>query len=206
MKDYRIKVKIQANRIFELARIKWGDGLTQAEIAMRCGISQTQLCDLVNFKASPLQAEKRWAKLGPWRPIAIRIATALDALPEQIWPDHLVEIRKKTEWTFEASQEDLALFVEAPAQPDDMLIEDEARQEIRRALATLAPREEKVLRMRFGLDNDDEMTLRQIGDDFEVGHERIRQIEAGALRKLRHPSHAKHLRDYITFRPAKEES
>ena len=65
-------------------------------------------------------------------------------------------------------------------------------------LATLTPREEKVLRMRFGIGEKSDHTLEEVGQDFEVTRERIRQIEAKALRKLRHPSRSKRLKSFIT--------
>jgi RNA polymerase primary sigma factor len=65
-----------------------------------------------------------------------------------------------------------------------VIASDMARQ-MRTALATLTPREEKVLRMRFGIGSDSEQTLQAVGNDFAVTRERIRQIEAVALRKLR---------------------
>ncbi len=64
-------------------------------------------------------------------------------------------------------------------------------------LETLTPREEKVLRMRFGLDDGHQRTLEEVGREFKVTRERIRQIEAKALRKLRHPSRSKKLKDYL---------
>lgn len=64
-------------------------------------------------------------------------------------------------------------------------------------LDTLAPREEKVLRLRFGLDDGKTRTLEEVGKEFNVTRERIRQIEAKALRKLRHPSRSKKLKDYL---------
>ena len=64
-------------------------------------------------------------------------------------------------------------------------------------LDTLTPREEKVLRLRFGLDDGHQRTLEEVGTDFKVTRERIRQIEAKALRKLRHPSRSKKLKDYL---------
>ena len=67
-----------------------------------------------------------------------------------------------------------------------------------KALATLTPREEKVLRMRFGIGERSDHTLEEVGRSFGVTRERIRQIEAKALRKLRHPSRSKSLRDYLT--------
>jgi RNA polymerase primary sigma factor len=64
-------------------------------------------------------------------------------------------------------------------------------------LDTLTPREEKVLRLRFGLDDGNQRTLEEVGKEFRVTRERIRQIEAKALRKLRHPSRSKKLKDYL---------
>ena len=64
-------------------------------------------------------------------------------------------------------------------------------------LDTLTPREEKVLRLRFGLDDGHQRTLEEVGKEFKVTRERIRQIEAKALRKLRHPSRSKKLKDYL---------
>ncbi len=64
-------------------------------------------------------------------------------------------------------------------------------------LKSLTPREEKVLRLRFGLEDGRPRTLEEVGKEFQVTRERIRQIEAKALRKLRHPSRSKRLRDFL---------
>jgi RNA polymerase primary sigma factor len=64
-------------------------------------------------------------------------------------------------------------------------------------MLTLTPREEKVLRMRFGIGTSSDHTLEEVGQHFEVTRERIRQIEAKALRKLRHPSRSKRLKSFI---------
>ena len=71
------------------------------------------------------------------------------------------------------------------------------REQLWEVLDTLTPREEKVLRLRFGLDDGHQRTLEEVGKEFNVTRERIRQIEAKALRKLRHPSRAKKLKDYL---------
>ncbi|MCD7791773.1 MAG: RNA polymerase sigma factor RpoD [Oscillospiraceae bacterium] len=71
------------------------------------------------------------------------------------------------------------------------------REQLVDVLATLTPREEKVLRLRFGLDGGRTRTLEEVGREFNVTRERIRQIEAKALRKLRHPSRSKKLRDFL---------
>ena len=71
------------------------------------------------------------------------------------------------------------------------------RQELMSVLKSLTPREERVITLRFGLDDGRPRTLEELGKEFNVTRERIRQIEAKALRKLRHPSRAKRLRDYL---------
>jgi RNA polymerase primary sigma factor len=68
---------------------------------------------------------------------------------------------------------------------------------VRDVLAGLTPREAKVLRMRFGIDMNTDHTLEEVGKQFDVTRERIRQIEAKALRKLRHPSRSRKLKDYL---------
>lgn len=81
--------------------------------------------------------------------------------------------------------------------PSDAVISGSLADQTRKALATLTPREEKVLRMRFGIGEKSDHTLEEVGQDFEVTRERIRQIEAKALRKLRHPSRSKRLRAFV---------
>ena len=81
--------------------------------------------------------------------------------------------------------------------PLDSVIGMDLSDQTRRVLSTLTPREEKVLRMRFGIGEDSDHTLEEVGQDFDVTRERIRQIEAKALRKLRHPSRSRKLRSFI---------
>jgi RNA polymerase primary sigma factor len=64
-------------------------------------------------------------------------------------------------------------------------------------LKSLTPREEKVIKMRFGVNDDSEHTLEEVGQDFAVTRERIRQIEAKALNKLRHPTRSRKLRTFL---------
>ena len=83
------------------------------------------------------------------------------------------------------------------ASPVDAVINLNLSEQTRKALATLTPREEKVLRMRFGIGEKADHTLEEVGQDFTVTRERIRQIEAKALRKLRHPSRRRELQSFI---------
>lgn len=81
--------------------------------------------------------------------------------------------------------------------PTDAAISMNLAEQTRKVLATLTPREEKVLRMRFGIGEKADHTLEEVGKDFAVTRERIRQIEAKALRKLRHPTRSKKLKSFI---------
>ena len=81
--------------------------------------------------------------------------------------------------------------------PADAVISMNLSEQTRKVLATLTPREEKVLRMRFGIGEKSDHTLEEVGQDFFVTRERIRQIEAKALRKLKHPSRSRKLRSFL---------
>lgn len=81
--------------------------------------------------------------------------------------------------------------------PSEAIVNLNLAEQTRRVLATLTPREEKVLRMRFGIGEESDHTLEEVGQDFNVTRERIRQIEAKALRKLRHPSRSGKLKAFL---------
>jgi len=81
--------------------------------------------------------------------------------------------------------------------PSEAVVHLNLSEQTRKVLATLTPREEKVLKMRFGIDEKADHTLEEVGQNFDVTRERIRQIEAKALRKLRHPSRSKKLRSFV---------
>src|SRR5580700_9451037 len=90
-------------------------------------------------------------------------------------------------------------FIEEKAvvSPSDAVINLNLKEQTSSVLKTLTPREEKVIKMRFGLDDGSEHTLEEVGQSFAVTRERIRQIEAKALRKLRHPSRSRKLRAFL---------
>ncbi|MFH1468737.1 MAG: RNA polymerase sigma factor RpoD [Pseudomonadota bacterium] len=90
-------------------------------------------------------------------------------------------------------------FIEdrANLSPSDRVIDSSLGDQTRKVLATLTPREERVLRMRFGIGENSDHTLEEVGQDFEVTRERIRQIEAKALRKLRQHSRSRRLRAFV---------
>ena len=90
-----------------------------------------------------------------------------------------------------------SFWTESQPAPDSMATYAMLKKQLTEVLDTLTPREEKVVRLRFGLDDGKTRTLEDVGKEFNVTRERIRQIEAKALRKLRHPSRSKRLKDYL---------
>ncbi len=135
-----------------------------------------------------------------------------DPLPEEI-AVHMGVSEEKVREIIKISQEPVSLETPIGEEEDshlgDFIPDDEVpapsevatftmmREQLTRALDTLTPREEKVLRLRYGLDDGRARTLEEVGKKFNVTRERIRQIEAKALRKLRHPSRSKKLREFL---------
>jgi RNA polymerase primary sigma factor len=81
--------------------------------------------------------------------------------------------------------------------PIDAVVQSNLRETTTRMLASLTPREERILRMRFGIGMNSDHTLEEVGHKFSLTRERIRQIEAKALRKLKHPSRSRELRSFL---------
>ncbi len=134
-------------------------------------------------------------------PTAEEIAAELDMTPEKVREILRVAQEPVSLETPIGEEEDSHLgdFIPdddapAPADAASMLL---LKEQISDVLKTLTPREEKVLALRFGLADGQSHTLEEVGKEFNVTRERIRQIEAKALRKLRHPSRSKRLRDFL---------
>lgn len=134
---------------------------------------------------------------------------SLDELAEvcDMEPDKILEILKRDKNVVsldtpikEDEDSSLVEFIPSDANLDDVVIHEveqkNLREKIEELLTGLNDQEQKVLRMRFGLDDDDPKTLEEIGKVFGVTRERIRQIEAKAIRKLRHPSRLKQLKNF----------
>ena len=96
----------------------------------------------------------------------------------------------------EDEETELEEFIPSDSSVEDVVEQTFLRESLENVLSTLTPREEKILRLRFGFDDGIERTLEDVGKMFNVTRERIRQVENKALRKLRHPSRAKHIRDF----------
>jgi RNA polymerase primary sigma factor len=82
------------------------------------------------------------------------------------------------------------------ASPREAAINRNLQEQTKKVLSTLTPRQEKIIRMRFGIEEKADHTLEEVGQDYNLTRERIRQIEAKALHRLRHPSRSKRLRSF----------
>jgi len=143
---------------------------------------------------------------------AAKVRVTLKKKPEEIAIEMNIPVEKVRE-IMKISQEPVSLETPIGEEEDshlgDFIPDEEApapaeaaaftllKEQLMEVLDTLTPREEKVLRLRFGLDDGRARTLEEVGKEFNVTRERIRQIEAKALRKLRHPSRSKKLKDYL---------
>lgn len=135
-----------------------------------------------------------------------------DPMPEEVAKEMNMPVEKVRE-IMKIAQDPISLETPIGEEEDshlgDFIPDDDApapaevaaftllKEQLINVLDTLTPREEKVLRLRFGLDDGRARTLEEVGKEFNVTRERIRQIEAKALRKLRHPSRSKKLKDYL---------
>ena len=135
------------------------------------------------------------------------IATELTKVTEtEITAERVREMRKVSQEPVsletpigEEEDSHLGDFIEdkAAPRPDESANRQLLSEQIVATLESLSAREQRVLRLRFGLDDGRQRTLEEVGDEFNVTRERIRQIEAKALRKLRHPSRSRKLKDYL---------
>lgn len=194
--EYRVEIKVKNNNI--LKRIEDAGYKTVKEF---CDLNdelngkQTSIYMVVNMKESPLIAST--GRFKEWVYFAAEI---LNCLPEDFFTDaQLHAVLESNKRTFQVDEYEMRAMLSN--HPDHMLLEDIVAREEKKKLTldmleTLTPREAKVLKLRFGLDGNEPLTLRETGDVIDVSPQRLRQIEAKALRKLRHPSISYALDDF----------
>jgi RNA polymerase sigma factor (sigma-70 family) len=190
-----ITAKARHGKLWEL-RKKFG---TTKALASYLGVSQSEFGLWLNLKSVPpkrMSKERRLRldeKLAPF-----------GCLLEDLFPIELTDDILDKPKDFEITREvDLKLLADAGAiklieSPYDGIERNDLQKQIKNSLYTLTPREERVIKLHFGLDGEDEHNYREIADILEVTHSRVQQIEAKGLRKLRHISRSKNLRNFLS--------
>ena len=215
MSDLRLELRFKNARLFNLIeerfRVQRGDRYGCCAMASeRIGISSQVLNSYLTMRQSPWT----WLQRNGHRrdhvakerlkSSAQKIADFFCADPYELFPINLYRLKIPRLLTKTMDSERYLSFAEArqqhllPAAVETNL--DEAvglREALEIVLKTLTPREGNVIKMRFGLKDGSEKTLEEVGRSFAITHERVRQIEAKALRKLRHPSRSRNLKAFI---------
>lgn len=187
---YLVKVSIRNNLIIKAIHKAGYRNVSQ--FCEQNGMAKTQLTELISFRTPPLTKE------GEFREPAKKLMEGLCALPTELWTAEqlTMELKRNTstkEVNLDAMLSVLGINAEEalqmiePPKPDEVLEEKEKAEVVGEMLDSLTPREARVLRMRFGIGCD-EHTLEEVGKKLDVTRERIRQMEAKALRKMKHPS------------------
>lgn len=193
MKEYRVKVTVRNNLL--LTAIEEAGYKSQTDFAKACDLNKNVVNALVAMRMAPI------GDRGDFIEPAKQIMEVLGACPTDLWTEEQLNLslKRNTSERYYGKQELNLAMVKA----DDSLLVDfnvgknidekETHDRVEYYLDSLTPREAKVLRLRFGIDTDKEYKLEEIADMFNVTRERIRQIEAKALRKMRHPSRSDEL-------------
>lgn len=195
MKEIEVTLTLRNNR---LKQRREELGMTQREFAQAVGIQVSSYCALETMKKAP--TKKRVLRDGAlWRTTVQKIADFHGLSPEELFPPAvLAVVTPKIVRRMDGMElAELMSGADRRGLPDQMqhAIEADLSREVAKQLGTLTPKEEDVIRMRFGLNADGSPhTLDDIGAKYGVQQERIRQIEAKALRKLRHPSRSRRLK------------
>lgn len=194
-KDINVEFRVRNNLILKKMR---GRGIpTVSELSRQLKATPSRLGELVNMK-EPARKED-----GSWIPLALKLAEFFQCMPEDLFSDRqqhkaLKKNRREAEISYAEMQQ---LTSRAPDKQLEASSEAlQLKMVLMLALNKLTPREERILRMRFGMNLSNEISLAEVGEKFGVLGERIRQIEAKALRKLKHPAYLARLREVALVR------
>ena len=186
---FRVGVKVRVFNAALDAAIR-AKGWQRTEAALELGISLNTLYQYLRFRTYPVDDEQR-----------LKFACVLGVPDDVLFPEEISGVRllKQPEPLTFTRQEaiEAGLVADGQLQLDEIVNRVSARETIQEALETLRPREVKVLTDRFGLNGKAPMTLGAAGAGIGVSRERTRQIEAKALRKMRHPSRSVKLRTLL---------
>lgn len=184
-KEVRISVAVRNNLI--LSRMDEMGYKSVNELSLKAGISASVMGRLVNMQSSPLRTNMRWKNA------AIKLSEFFGCLPEDIFSeDHINNVLDTNRAEAEVKFVDIYRFIsEGSAErmiPENIVFENERAEVISKLLSTLKPKEREVIRLRFGLDGEEEHTLEEAGKTLGLTREGARQNEERGFKKLRHRS------------------
>jgi RNA polymerase sigma factor (sigma-70 family) len=189
MKDYRLEIKIKNNYLYEKMQEK---GIsTASELARVVGLGPSVIGEILNLKVTA------YTNKGTVRSSIQCLCDFFSCNPEDLFPaQHIFDPLTVNQGAIQANIGELmsSNLLESVHNPDLLAETIEQKEAIEKTLGQLTSREKKVLEVRYGLGDEEACTLKEAGIKFNVSPERLRQIEAKALRKLRHPDRTKHLR------------
>lgn len=193
MKDLRIELRFKNNNLYKKIFAKYR---YVSEFCREHNLSQIVVGEYLNLKNTPVSKIKHdsaeLVKGYQIKKSALRIASALNCEVFDIFPSQLWNVVSKVYSIEVNSQEYFPYNDNIQLMSIDSSLSDTFNiDEIKTVLSTLLPREENIITMRFGLNNQDALTLEEVAQKHGISKERVRQIEAKALRKLRHPEQAK---------------
>lgn len=200
-KAYRVKITVKNNLL--LTAIEEAGYKSVAEFSRDIGLTAQEISAFVALRKAPINES------GEFCFNAKKIMEALGAAPSDLWTTEQLNMKLKRNTTqdlFSAptiqailggnvAQLEGSVYEEAE-KPEEVLGKKELKAELEKVLGTITPREAKVIELRFGLNGCEEHTLEEVGNMLNVNKERVRQIEAKALRKMRDPSRSKAFKDY----------
>lgn len=192
-KDLRLIIQIRNNHLYKFRTER---GWTQRDMANAAGVRESEYGEIERLIKYPTKRDDAWSEA------ALRLSSLVGIIPEVLFPEAFSHI-EKTKIEREVSAEQVVAAItegqKLLANPIELIAEKEKNIALEEALETLTERERLVLRLRFGLETGHEVFLKDIGSTLGICAERVREIEAKALRKLRHPSRARKIKEYSEY-------
>lgn len=197
MQEFNLKVTVRNNLV--LTAITNSGYTNLAKFAKNNKLSLGLLYDTINLKRPPM------LQTGEFSPFAMQLMEVLGACPTDLWTAEQLTMKLKKNTTYrELGKEELQKCLQSSARSligleysEQEAEEQQAEEIIDGMVDSLTPKEARLLRLRFGLGGVDEHTLEQVAEKFKLSRERVRQIEARALRKMRHPSRSEILKELL---------
>jgi len=200
--DLRLELKVKNSRLWHAIYDRYGSVAGLCREVPKLRTKHNDVGKLLRFKESP------WTKHGELRTLGYTLVKILEIPPEELFPPRLYQELWESERVLEvrsfsalpdAIQKEIRLLpAPEPENPIETLNREELKERLGQVFCMLTYREREILKLRFGIGERREYSLEEVGNIFKIGRERVRQIEATAIRKLQHPARSRHLKAFVT--------